>query len=637
MDRSHSIPSKGSHGGSIARADPVVPDAYRPFSAYPPALVEATLDRIVASTTFRRSQRHRQFLHHIVWAALAGRHEQLKEVIIGLEVFGRALATYDPRHDPIVRVEAGRVREKLARFYAAEGANEAFEIVIPVGGYMPLFARRKAAARSVRPIASLAVLPFTVLSNDPSDVSFSIGFADQLIDTLGRVPGLKVVGRVSAFKAGENRSDLKAIGKLLGVTHAVEGSIQRSGERMRCIAQLSRARDGVRIWSQRFERDKATDADSFHFQDTIADAVFAAVVAWSTRVDDEFSRAQLLRARPGLTDNAQARDLFERARYLAQQGTVDGYRKAIALFEKAVAIDPRFAQAYSHLGAALANLSPLVFEPARPSFAKVKRAALRALDLDPLDGDARALLAVVAYRIESNWTTAEPMFRDALHIAPNSTLAHLSYAWGLAFNGRFTEALQHGRMAREHDPLNLAIRAHNARLHSYAREYETAISELHLVLELDPHHLYSRLVLGIIHLSLGQHQVAMPHFERVAEEAPEHSSAHFHKICVYGMRGEIKRGKRELQALLERLGDSHYSLFNVALAQTCLGDREGAYASLEEAARTRDYLFVSIPAHELFDRYRDDPVFVDLLRRHELDLLPPWPEEQTARLLRSFA
>ncbi len=558
-------------------------------------------------------------------------------MIIGLEVFGRALANYDPRHDPIVRVEAGRVREKLARFYAGEGADEAFEIVIPVGSYMPRFARRKAAAKPARPAASLAVLPFNVLSNDPSDVSFSIGFADQLIDTLGRVPGLKVVARVSAFKARDDRSELKAIGKLLGVTHAIEGSIQRSGERMRCIAQLSRARDGVRVWSQRFERDEAAGVDVFHFQDEIAAAVLAAVVGWSTRVDEESFTAPLLRARPVLSDNAQARDLFERARYMAQHGTVDGYHKAIELFEKAVAIDPRFAQAHSHLGAALANLAPLVFEPARTSFAKVKREALRALDLDPFDGDARALVAVVAYRIESNWATAEPMFRDALHIAPNSTLAHLSYSWGLVFNGRFAEALQHGRMARELDPLNLAVRAHHARLHSYAREYETAISELHAVLDLDAHHLYARLVLGIIHLSLGQHEVAMPHFERVAEEAPQHSSAHFHKICVHGMRGEIKRGARELDALLERLGDSHYSPFNVALARSCLGDREGAYASLEEAARTRDYLFVSIPAHELFDRYRDDPVFVDLLHRHDLELLPPWPAEQTARLRGSFA
>jgi len=146
MDNSHSTSSNASRNRSPAAAgESGAADTGQPATVYPPALVEATLDRVLASRTFRRSQRHRQFLDHVVRAALAGEHERLKEVIIGLEVYGRQLAHYDPRKDPIVRVEAGRVREKLARYYAAEGAVDAFEIVIPVGGYLPHLARRKAA------------------------------------------------------------------------------------------------------------------------------------------------------------------------------------------------------------------------------------------------------------------------------------------------------------------------------------------------------------------------------------------------------------------------------------------------------------------------------------------------------------
>ena len=632
MDRSHSLAPKATLDRSTVEHRGSAPGADESFKAYPSALIEATLDRLVTSDTFRRSQRHRLFLEHVVRAALAGEHERLKEVIIGLEVFGRDLASYDPRQDPIVRVEAGRVRKKLARYYAIEGGDDAFEIAIPPGAYLPRLMRRKVLAKSARNLVSLAVLPFANLSGHPGDASLSVGLADQLIDTLGRMSGLRVVARVSAFQAQKKGLDLKGTGRLLGVDHVIDGSIQRCGSRVRCIAHLSRTRDGVRIWSDRFEHDCERDDHSFALQDRIADAVLQAATLAAAESDGRRgSSYRGMLAKPISTDNNLARDLLERARYVSQLGTIEGYRKAIELLEKAITLDPSFAQAYSHLAAARANLSPFIFEPPIPSFEKVKQAALSALDLDPRDGDARALLAVIAHRIESNWRSAEPMFREALRIAPSSILAHTTYSWGLVFNGRFVEAIQHARMALELDPLNLSIRAHNARLYSYARDYALAISELRVVLDLDPDHLYSRLVLGMIHLSMGNYEIAMPEFQFVARNVPWHSSAHFHIICVHGMRGEIARGKRELDELIARLGDAHYSPFNVALARACLGDRDGALASLDEAARIRDYLFVSTPAHALFERYRHEPDFVELLRRHQLELLPPWPLEQIAQ------
>lgn len=598
------------------------PSARRPAAAYPRALVEAALERVVTSHTFRRSQPHRHFVEHVVRAALAGEHERLKEVIIGLEVFGRRLPLYDPRRDPIVRVEAGRVREKLARYYAAEGAGDAFEIVIPAGAYLPHLLRRKTSIRAPRKLGSLAVLPFTNLSGHADDASFSSGLADQLIDTLGRVPGLRVVARVSAFKARANGTNLKSIGKLLGVDNIVEGSIQRSGSRVRCIAQLTRARDGSHIWSQRFEHNSASDDDFFAFQDRIADAVLAAAAPSAAWHDDGSALSPALSLRPVGTDNRQARDLFERGRYMAQLRTIEGYPKAIELLERAVALDPDFAQAYTLLGAARANFAAFVSEPTIPAFAQVELAARRVLELDPLDGDARALLGMVAYRIEFNWKKAEPLFRDALRLAPNSTVAHGSYAWGLVFNGRFDEAIAHARIARELDPLNIGLRANNALIHAYARDFDTAIAEAHAVLDLDAHHLFSHMLLGLTHLWLREPASALPYFERIATAAPEHPSAHFCMISVLGMRGEIERGTRELAALILRLGTSHYSQVNRATAEISLGDRRSAYESLERAAQARDVLFASIPADPLFGPCRDDPAFVALLQRHGLDVLP---------------
>ena len=604
------------------------------LAGYPPALVEATLDRLVASSTFRRSQRHRRFLAHLVRAALAGEHERLKEVVIGIDVFGRSLERYDPRRDPIVRVEAGRVREKLARFYADEGAEEPFEIGIPIGSYVPTFSRRRPGARLARPVGSLAVLPFTVLSDARDDEAMSAGLSNQMIDTLGRISGLKVVARFSASKAMQDAPDVRTAGKLLGVTHVVDGSIQRGRSRVRCIAQLSRTRDGLRIWSGRFEHDAGADADWFRFQDQITDAVFEAVMdALFRNASSGDAVAQPpAQAGPTMSTDTRARDLYERARYLNQQGTIEAYRRAIELLERAVAIDPTFAQAHSHLGAARANLAPFVFAPAAPSFAKVREAAMRALELDPLDGDARALLAVIVHRMEGGWAAAEPMFREALRLAPSSMLAHTTYSWGLVFNGQFNEAMQHARTALELDPLNLAVRAHNARLYSYAREPDLALAELNAVLDLDPAHLYSRLMQGMVQLSVGALDEALAAFDRIIAEVPDHSGAHFYRVCALGLKGEVDQGRVELKTLLERLDPADYSLFNVALAQACMGDDARCFESLDEAGRVHDYLFVSMPAQVLFDRYRDDPRYLALIERYGLPLLPPWPDEQTAPL-----
>ena len=527
--------------------------------SYPRTLVEAALERVVGSDTFRRSQRHRHFLRHVVGAALADQHEQLKEVIIGLEVFGRDLATYDPRSDPIVRVEAGRLREKLVRFYANEGDGEAFEITIPVGGYAPSFVPRATDRVRAADRRSIAILPFANLSGHADDTTFSIGLADQLIDTLGRVPALKVVARVSALEAGERALPVRTAGRLLGVGHVVEGSIQRSGSRLRCIARLSRAKDGVRLWSRRFDDVDAAAADLFDFQDAIADAVLQAVT--SSLADDGGGTRDRAPVRTLSTRSSEARDLFERARYVAQQGSIDGYTRAIAMLERAVVLDPAFAQAHSHLGAARAYLAPYVFAPSVPSFAKVKEAALRALELDPLDGEAHALLAVITHRIEAGWTAAEPLFIGALRIAPNSTLAHTTYSWGLVFNGRHEEAIRHARIALELDPLNITQRAHNARLYSYAGRYELALSELHAVLDLDPDHLYAQLVLGIIHLSMGNPDDAMPCFERVADEG----SRPLQRAPAHDLRARDarRRGARPARARGAARADAEHALLGL--------------------------------------------------------------------------
>lgn len=596
-------------------------DATGALSDFPAALIEATLGRLIASKTFRRSQRHRNFLSHVIQAGLTGRRELLKEVIIGIEVFGRALPGYDPRHDPIVRVEAGRIRDKLARFYEQEGASESFQIVLPVGNYMPLFVRRKFNAHAFRRAQthSLAVLPFANLAGGSDDASLALGLTDQLIDTIGRVPGLRVVARLSTLKAHDTGMDLKSIGKLLGVDHVVEGSLQRSGKRLRCIAQLSRTKDGMRVWSERFDHDSAIDDDLFAYQDAIAAAVLAAVSTLHAPQADHASSGRGITALvPANTASREARDLFERARYLGQQRTHDAFTKAIALLERAVEIDPSFAQAYSHLASCYSSRVGLLSEPTYPRFHQIKHIVSRALELDPLDGDARGLLASIVFRIERRWAIAEPMFHDALRVAPNSVLVHSGYAEALVYNGRCDEAMRHARLAQDLDPLNLGLRASNARIAMFARDYDLALREFHAVLEIEPDHYFARVVMGTACLCIGDADAAMRQFEHFGPLPTAHFTHLFARICAFGIRGDHARGADELAALRAQIGDRHYSRSNLALAQVCIGDLDGSFASLEEAALRHEILFPCVPAHPLHAIMHRDARYPALLARHGL-------------------
>ncbi len=298
------------------------------------------------------------------------------------------------------------------------------------------------------------------------------------------------------------------------------------------------------------------------------------------------------------------------------------------LLERAVTLDPDFAQAYSHLGSAYANRLSLNLEPSYPGFADVERAARRALELDPLDGEARALLATILYRVELRWTEAEVLFQESLRLAPNSTLVHTSYAWALVFNGRFDEAMGHTRLAQSLDPLNLGLRANNAAIAMNAHRFEQALHEFTSVLQIDPDHLFSRVVASVTCLAMGDPDAAMAHLDHIAGLVPDHFSPRFCRVCVFGMRGRLDprardEGERALASLLAEIGDRHYSRVNLAMAQVCLDDLDGAFASLDLAADAREVLFVCIRVHPLFEPLRRDARYLELLGRRGLEPLPP--------------
>lgn len=261
-----------------------------PTGALPSAdEVLAALARVLGSVAFRQSARHRALLRYVVEAVLSGRAHELKEVVLALDVFGRTIDGFDPRRDSIVRVEARRLRTKLARYYAGDGAGDPLEIRCTAGSYVPTFVVRdpegfvRAARRSAQADDSslFAVLPFSVRSDDGpgyASSTFCVGLADHIVDRLGRLDCSRVLAPASAAALRARAATSDTLLAEHGVDYVVEGVVAASGTRLRCTVHLWRTRDRRRRWTAVF--DVATDAlDAFAWRDDVASAVVEAVVA----------------------------------------------------------------------------------------------------------------------------------------------------------------------------------------------------------------------------------------------------------------------------------------------------------------------------------------------------------------------
>ena len=238
-----------------------------------PEAIRAQLRRMLSSEIFVRSERMTRFLQFTVEQYLAGNAGNLKEYLIGVEVFDKP-ETLDPRLDPIVRVEAGRLRAKLREYYETVGREDPVLIHFPARSYVPAFERRlpgPAAISRVMPRASVAVLPFADLSRDRDQEFFCDGLTDEVIVSLAQLPVLQVVSRTSSFQYKGKAGDVRHIGEELNVRAILEGSVRCYGGRLRVTVQLVDAADGYYLWSQSF--DGAADGDIFGIQREISAAV----------------------------------------------------------------------------------------------------------------------------------------------------------------------------------------------------------------------------------------------------------------------------------------------------------------------------------------------------------------------------
>jgi serine/threonine protein kinase/tetratricopeptide (TPR) repeat protein len=455
-------------------------------------------------------------------------------------------------------------------------------------------------------IRSIAVLPLDNYSGDSTQDYFAEGMTDELTAALATISQLRVTSRGSAMQfQGKQRPPTPDIAKRLNVDAVVEGSVIRSGDRVRITAQLIDARADKHLWSESFERNSR---DVLSLQADLASAIARAINVRLT----EREQARLASA-PSLSP--EAHDAYLKGRYFFNRPSDENLKKAIDKFEEAVKLNPTFAQAYSGLSDAYlwAGYNEGLFTAAQAK-PKAKAAAEKAVQLDSNSAEARASLATFKLFYEFDWKGSEVEFRKAIALNPNYAFAHDQFGMMLGFVGRYDEAIAEGRRAAELDPLSPQVLV-DASMPSIFQKNSTAAHELaKKAAELDPTYFFPVMLDGWVDMESGRLQSAIASMKKATTMgAPPFVYAYLG--YVYGLAGDRASALAQLDTLKKLSPAGAVAPFNLALIQLGLGDKQRAITELERALAGDSQMLAWLGKDLMFDPLRSEPRFQNLLRR----------------------
>lgn len=702
------VPEEISHFGVMNEPLKNGRTAEGPFSSAPDARAAVSnvgtfeervlteLDRVLASRTFQGAEAQRRFLRYAVEHTISGNANEVKEYTLGVHVFSRG-ELFDPRLDPIVRVEARKLRTRLTKFYDSEGGQ--LRIELPPRGYVPFFREvtqeeaadvsspeiglvpqetlergrhpdetqpsltkelpdglqeghangqitsqpqspsakhagvipRLAVPRwaglvaaslllaslaiyagrlilqgrgAEEPPASIAVLPFQNLG--AKDDSFSDGLTAELIDSLGRVQGLQVVARTSAFQFRGTDADIRDIGKKLNVRTVLEGSVRTYGNRLRITAELDDAVNGFRMWSDSYERDFA---DVLLVQRDISQAI---VTALQDHLAQTGAPNQLkfspVKAGPV---NAEAYRDYLRGVYFWNKQTSESIETAKRYFESAIALDPSYAAYYTGLARCYVNLPAFSTARASEVAPKIRELANKALELDSGLPEGHIDLAYAAF-LDYDWDKANAEFRKGLALSPGDAVAHRLYSAYLIDVGRLKESLAESEIAQQLDPVSPYMLEGTGRALLRLRRYDEAIQSFKKSLALDPEYGYGHLALGLTYIEQRKYPDAFAELKLAQEHMGNSPTPIAAMARAYALSGQSEKARQILEQFLGQAAKGSFPAKPIADVYLALGDKERALEWLARGTSARDvhmYL-LSDPA---YDDLKSDAGFQHLL------------------------
>lgn len=455
-----------------------------------------------------------------------------------------------------------------------------------------------------RPTRSIAALPFVNLSRDTADDYFSDGLTEELINALTRVQGLRVAARTSAFAFKGSALDVREIGKRLEVASVLEGSVRTAGSKLRMSVQLINVDDGYCLWSEIFDRELG---DVFAVQEEIARAVVGRLM-----IRPPGDTTIHLAAPP--TDSLEAFTLYLRGRYFWNRRQEPDLRRAIELFEEAIAADPGYALAHTGLADAYSILLDHGLMSPQEALPNAIRAAERALELDPTLAEAHTSLALVR-QFEWQWDGAEAAFRRALQLNPGYPVAHHRYALFLAWVARNSEALAQIEEAHRLDPVNLIIQATIGWILYYGRRYDEAAKKLRGALEMDAHFTNAHVSLALVLHCTGRPAEAITELEQAIRDSGGSTPILAILGLAYGAAGQTDKARAIMAEMTSRAERSYVSAYYRALPHLGLGENDDTLDWLQRAYNERAANMVYLDTDPVWDPLRGDSRFQQLLER----------------------
>jgi serine/threonine-protein kinase len=519
----------------------------------------------------------------------AGRLNSWKEIAAYLGVTARTAQRWE------------KIESLPARRHKHEVLSSVFAYPSELDAWWHSRPNLQSLSREVRaPARCIAVLPFLNLNRDEENEILSDGITEELINALSQVEALQVVARTSAFHFKGKTDDIRTVGTRLGVQTILEGSLRRSGDRVRVTAQLINVADGYHIWSQRFDHRMT---DLFDLQEEIARAIVNAlqVKLGAARITRQNGR------------DLGSYEMYLEGRYHCNRRTGAGFLRAVECFEQILAKDGRMAQAWAGLADCHAFLGPLAGIPFEEAMLRAKAAALKALEIDDSLPDAHCSLGFVLAVFEYDWNCSEAHFRRALQLQPDHANSHLWYGGHvLAPLARLEEAAIHARRACELDPLSPPVMSGLAGSWLMLRQPDQAVSACNTTLDLDPGYPLALRFLGEAYLLKNMVSEAAGAFSKI--EAPV-IAAGFLGYCH--ARGGCEEKARQILRDLERtLGPS--PALQIAAVHLGLGDRDSAFKWLQRACAERSMGVHWLKVEPIWDPLRTDPRFAALLREMRL-------------------
>jgi TolB-like protein/lipoprotein NlpI len=459
-----------------------------------------------------------------------------------------------------------------------------------------------------RQLPSIAVLPFTDLSADKEQEYFCDGMAEEIINALTQVEGLRVVARTSAFSFRGKEIDIREIGRKLNVETVMEGSVRKAGNRVRITAQLVNVADGYHLWSERYDREMQ---DIFAVQDEISLTIVDKLKVKLLKEE----KAKLVKR---YTDNPEAYSLYLKGRYFWYRRYEGGLQKGIECFQQAIDQDPLYALAYAGIADCYNQFGLWGFLDPKKAYPKAKVACAKALQIDDTLAEAYASQGWIKMFYDWDWAEAEKAYKQAIELSPNYATVH--YYYGLYdVVGRGIEAFAEAKKAVELDPLCLVHNAVLGFILYLRRQFDDAIEQLQKTLEMDSNFAVTCLFLGLSYMGKKRWEEAITFLKKITSIWQGNPFPIGFLGFAYGMSGQKDKAISMLDQLSTLSQQKYVSSFYRALIYTGLDQKDQAFEQLEKAYDERESWMACLKAAPFMDTLRSDPRYEVLLRKMGLE------------------